>query len=310
MPTAQPTRLGFQIIYDGPSLREGLMDTRDLAPALLALSNLVEQINHRLSHDNPPVHLHFRAAKRGSLTINLDLQTTAASADAMPLFAGTDTSTLSRILDILWDGGHTLGLFQLLKFLGGQAPQETERTSMSSVQVSNAFGSTVRTSPLVLQLATDARIKQDVARVVRPLEREGITSFVVRRQVGEAAAPVPITEDDVPAFAVQATDSGPTEDTSTTLLQIVRPDLSDATPRWEVTDGTSKFNARVTDESFAERVRTREVTFGHNDAIRAELTRRQYRTDRGALRTEYGISRVLNHYPGGVPSAQLPLFEE
>ncbi|AHJ95326.1 hypothetical protein Hsw_PB0036 (plasmid) [Hymenobacter swuensis DY53] len=138
------------------------MDTRDLAPVLLALSNLVEQINHRLSHDNPPVHLHFRAAKRGSLTINLDLQTTTTPVDATPLFAGTDTSTLSRILDILWDGGHTLGLFQLLKFLGGQAPQETERTSMSSVQVTNAFGSTVRTSPLVLQLATDARVKTEL----------------------------------------------------------------------------------------------------------------------------------------------------
>ncbi|TGE24347.1 hypothetical protein E5K00_03790 [Hymenobacter aquaticus] len=310
MPTIQPpTHLGFQIIYDGPSLREGLMDTRDLAPALLALSNLVEQINHRLSHDNPPVHLHFRAAKRGSLTINLDLQTIVAQ-EATPLFAGNDTQSLGRILDVLWDSGHTVGLFQLLKFLRGQAPQDVERTSLSTVTVYNAFGGKALTSALTLQLATDTRVKQDVARVVHPLEREGITSFVLRRQVGEAITPVPITQEDVPAFAVQAPDNSPTEDTSTTLLQIVRPDLSDATPRWEVTDGTSKFNARVTDEVFAERVRTREVTFGHNDAIRAELTRRQYRTERGALRTEYEISRVLNHYPGGVPTAQLPLFEE
>lgn len=306
---SQLTRLGFQIIYDGPFLREGLMNTRDLAPALFALSNLVEQINHRLSTDNPPVQLHLRAAKRGSLTINLDLQTTALQ-KATPLFAGSDTHNLDRILDLLWDGGNTVGLFQLLKFLGGQAPQEVERTSRSIVTVSNAFGGTVSTNSVTLQLATDTRIKQDIARVVRPLEREGITSFVLRRQVGVAAATVPITEDDVPAFAVQGADNSPTEDTSTTLLQIVRPDLSDATPRWEVTDGTSKFNARVTDEPFAERVRTREITFGHNDAIRAELTRRQYRTDRGALRTEYEISRVLNHYPGGVPTAQLPLFPE
>lgn len=151
---------------------------------------------------------------------------------------------------------------------------------MSIVEVTNTFSSTVRTNSLTLQLATDTRVKQDVAWVVRSLEREGITSFVVRRQIGEAVARVPITQDDVPAFAVQASDNASTEDTSTTLLQIVRPDLSDATPRWEVTDGTSKFNARVTDDAFAERVRSREITFGHNDAIHVALTRRQYHMDR------------------------------
>jgi len=312
MPTQPFARLPFQILYDGPALREGIIDVRDLAPALLALGNLVEQINYRLNHDNPPVHLQFKAAKRPALTLDLRLET-AAPQDATPLFSGTATNGLGRILDILWDGGTaggTVGLFQLLKFLGGQGPQDEERVSMGTVRVYNAFGGHVLTTPITLQLATDTRAKQDAARVVHPLERDGISSFVLRRQQGDAGAPVPITPDDVPAFAVHAPDDAPTEDTATTLLQIVRPDLSDATPRWEVTDGTSKFNARVTDAVFAERVRTREVTFGHNDAIRAELTRRQYRTDRGALRTEYEISRVLNHYPGGVPSAQLPLFPE
>lgn len=228
MPATPSTRLGFQIIYDGPALRDGLMSINDLAPALLALGHLVEQVNHRLNSDNPPVQLQFRGAKRGSLIINLDLQTTAVQ-QASPLFGTYETESLTRILDTLWDGGHTVGLFQLLKFLRGQAPQEVERTSLSTVTVHNAFGGKVQTSPVALQLATDTRAKQDVARVVRPLEQEGITSFILRRQVGEGVAPVPITQEDVPAFAVQATDSGPTEDTSTTLLQIVRPDLYEAT---------------------------------------------------------------------------------
>jgi hypothetical protein len=42
MPTAPSTRLGFQIINDGSALRDGLMSSNDLAPAL-GLLNMIQE---------------------------------------------------------------------------------------------------------------------------------------------------------------------------------------------------------------------------------------------------------------------------
>jgi hypothetical protein len=309
-PNQVSARVDFQIIYTGPALEMGVMDVRDLAPALLSLSSLVEQINLRANGAEPPVKLRFKATERGSLIAHLFLETTWLQ-EVVAMFTGNEAQGLERIMNMLWGGGAAtglVGLFQLIKFLRGQPPARVEPATQSTVNVYNVSGDMITTHTTTLELATDQKARQEAARVVRPLEREGVDSLTIRRQQGETEAP--ILKEDLQAFDVQPVDNIPTEDTSTTLLQIVRPDLSDATPRWEVTDGTSKFNARVTDEAFAERVRSREITFGHNDAIRAELTRRQYRTDRGALRTDYEIIRVMNHYPGGIPSAQLPLFPE
>lgn len=45
----------FQLAYDGPSLRRGTMNVNELAPALLATADLLQEANHRLNGDKATV---------------------------------------------------------------------------------------------------------------------------------------------------------------------------------------------------------------------------------------------------------------
>lgn len=47
----------FKIIYDGESLKNHSMEIRDLAPALLALGNLFDEVNRILNGDKAAIKL-------------------------------------------------------------------------------------------------------------------------------------------------------------------------------------------------------------------------------------------------------------
>src|SRR5690606_6815674 len=71
-PMAEHAR--FHLVYDGPALVQHQMDVRALAPALLAMSDLVERANELLNGDNAKVSVNVNASfKSGSFGIDLEL---------------------------------------------------------------------------------------------------------------------------------------------------------------------------------------------------------------------------------------------
>jgi len=62
----------FQLAYDGPSLRAGAMDVNELAPALLAVSDLVQEANLLLNGTRATASVRVRSDfKKGSFEIAL-----------------------------------------------------------------------------------------------------------------------------------------------------------------------------------------------------------------------------------------------
>ena len=55
----------FSIKYDGPALASHQMDVRELAPALIALSSLLEEANRALYPESAEVRVNVNVAAAG-----------------------------------------------------------------------------------------------------------------------------------------------------------------------------------------------------------------------------------------------------
>jgi hypothetical protein len=302
----------FQVVYDGPAVEQGEMDVRDLAPALMSLGWLIEDANHRINGDERPVSVRFKAVEKGSLIVNLALDVSLWQTFT-GLFTSPESSAVEQLLSIVTGVGTVAGavggsIFWAIKKLRGRNIESVTPGSNNTVYVLlQGDNATVQLNRIAFDMAQDPRVRMEASKVIKPLEKEGVEEFYL--QTG-GIAPDPeqkITKEDLPFFLNEERPDQ-VEDVSVVLLQLIHPDLTDANSKWRFTDGNGRFNASIGDTAFLQQVQSRTLLFGHGDAIRAELVRRQ--AMRGSqLRTEYEIRRVLNYYSGGIPPAQqaLPL---
>jgi hypothetical protein len=305
--TQVASKADFKIVYDGPALVSGAMDVRDLAPALLALSSLIDIINTRVNGSDKPVTMRFKSTSEGSLIAHLDLVTTWVQ-QAVALFTSTEGQNFKLIMDTLWGGGvfgggaiAVKGIFQVVKFLkGGTAAKVEAGPTAGTINIYNISGDFITTNIATLELSQDPRVKSEAAKVVRPLEKDGVDSFAIRGE--RATDDSSIKKEDLVAFLPERADTAADENTSIIILQIVHPDLQDSN-RWRFTDGNSPFTAVITDEVFMTRFRNKAFKVGHNDALKVVLVKRQSFTENHRLKTDYEVRRVVEYYDGGEPAS-------
>lgn len=153
----------FAIAYDGPALRDGTMDVRDLAPALLAIGQLFDAANAIINRDAAQIKVEVRATSRGSFEIDFQLVQTLTR-QLVGLLSGDEITAAIHLKElvvgtvILGTAG-CVSLITLIKKLRGRKPDKLEKLDAEHVRV------TIDGESMIVPLKL-LRLYQDLTRTL------------------------------------------------------------------------------------------------------------------------------------------------
>lgn len=294
----------FAVKYDGPALATHEMDVRELAPALIALADMLKAANHTLFGEKADVQVNVKGTfKGGSFGIDLTaIQTLYTQLSS--LLAGQGPTAAANLLAMLEAlgliAGTGVGLIGLIKRLRGRKPTRidfsdnkmfftiVEETSQERIEVDLATG----------KLWQDRTVRRSLQQVVRPLQQEGIDVFAAGRTLDPESY---ITRDELQWFTFDET----AHELNSTIIEqvcLIESVTFKDDNKWKLNNGQT-FYAFMEDESFLSAVSSGGIRFGKGDRLRVLMRIAQH--DRGGkLETSYHVVQVLDHHIGN----QHPLF--
>lgn len=291
----------FRVTYDGPALEHHLMDARDLAPALLAMADLLEASCKTLYGDNAKPQINVKGSfKTGSF--NIDFVTSVSWLKSVrDLFAGENATAIANGLAILGFLGFVgkRGLAATLKWLAGRQITQVKVSEESATIFVDDDSLDIELE--TLKLLRELPVRQALDRVLAPLDQPGIDTFAV----GPESDPthVKISSGERAYFiAPPVVDELLIEETRKMAFSIVALAFKEDN-KWRLSDGAVTISAAISDAKFLAAVDQNLESFSKGDVLICEVLMRQWQTATGA-RTEYEVLKVLEHRRA---ATQIPL---
>ena len=286
----------FQIVYDGPALDNHEMDVHDLAPALMAIGSLMEEVGNVLYGDKFKIGVSVKGSfKTGCFGVEMVAMAKNILADALDIFNHGNTTAVLNAAGIIgiirYSGGTLIGF---LLWLRNRKITKTEVASNGVVRVfvDEDHYDIEQTALVLIQ---NQKIRQAFENIIsKPLSLNGIDSFSVIDINYPDVPIVHITADESLYFSVLSLgDELINEQVSIVSLQIISASFIDSN-KWRFTDGSLTFHAEILDEDFLKRVNSSEEVFAKNDILKAKVKFIQWLTNKG-MKSEYSILEVIEH---------------
>ncbi|RFU49807.1 hypothetical protein D0B32_01705 [Paraburkholderia sp. DHOC27] len=269
------------------------MDVRDLAPALVAVADLLRAANKEINGDASEVRVHVNGTfKAGSFGIDL-IASQQLLSHIKDIFSGNTATAISNASAIMGLVGLTGGgLIGLLRKLKGHPPVRIEQKADSETVWVNEVES-IEVSPHVVRLYWNKVVRTSLEKLMSPLERDGICNFGV---VTNDKVVLDVHDDEVGSFSAVGlnADAEMVSDilSSRKLLLIESLAFKDGN-KWRVHDGNYAFHVSIEDEEFLGKIDSGK-RFGKGDMLIVDL--RQVQTVLGAkLLNESIIVKVWEH---------------
>ena len=193
------TQAHLNAVYEGPSLADGSMNVRDLAPALMAVGSFFDEANRIANGDHASISVNVQATSPGSFEIAFEVIQNVGATNTLQAGVGDFISTAADLKELLIGGSvtATAGIIWLIKTLRGRTPHvEKINTALYKLTVDDE---TYEVPLRLLRMYRETSIRRNIEDMVKPLNESGIDKFSFREK-GRTVQEV--TESDVPAFAV------------------------------------------------------------------------------------------------------------
>jgi hypothetical protein len=296
----------FQVVYDGPALAGSTIDVRELAPALLAFGDIVEQANMTLNDGRTSVALRVNASfKSGCFGIDFSVvQSLMSQVSGLFKEPGVVAAKdLAEQIGFVYGKGAaaTLGVIGVIRWLRNRKINKVVLLDNGRARI-EVDGDRLETEQRTIALLRNLKLRQALeAAIVEPLEREGFESVAISNRPEDGF--VTISKSERGYYIAPPPDKEELADQTTTAnLQLVNVAFKDDN-KWRFYDGTTQFHAVIVDELFVHRVQVGEENFASGDILTVTLRKRQW-LEGDVMKAEYEVLEVLKHRRG---MAQIPL---
>lgn len=292
-----------RIAYSGSAIVDGEMDVRELAPALIAFSDLVSSINKVLDGTKEiKVMLNQNSIRRGSFDITFILNESLLE-QARLFLEGTRDTALDDIMRILGYGvvgaESFQGIFWLIKRIRSKI-KAIKHKEKEKVEISMVDGSVIETDEKTLKVFLDVECRLNIERVIKPVTEIGIESFELRNpdERDDNTPLVAVHKGDVELFrAPEAAENKmeelPVPVQQELLVKIVSVNFE--LGKWRFSDNSNPaFWATIADKDFIKRVENREIAFSSGDMLRIKY-RHVQSIKNGTLSSEYIVDKVVEY---------------
>jgi hypothetical protein len=308
MDVASPNSAQFAVAYDGEALKDHTIDVRDLAPALLGISDAFDAANKCINGDRASVSVTVKANREGSFVIDFHLvQALTLARQVTSFLSGDKVTAAANLAGILgFCGISGVGVIGLIKAIRGRKATKTD-IGGGKVRIELPGETAIEILKEVATLYENSDVRRGLERTLKPLRQDGIDTFKIMQ--GKEAIET-ISKDEIALFN-EPTVVNPVEhfisEPQKRVLQIISPVFGREMNKWRLFDGGNNIYATVLDAEFLASIHAGRA-FAEGDSLVCDVVTNQVISADGTLRLTHEIVKVHEHRPR---PTQLPFqFDE
>ena len=304
------------IRYDGPALSGHDMDVQDLAPALLALADLIQISNRIINKEQADIKVLVNTdVEQRCFTLDISLVQSLLT-QAKDLLGDDHVKTAKDIAE--WVGifgGGSIGLFQLLKFLRSSkqpgSPLHIQNEGSGNIIITGS-GNTINIPEQVNQLGREPTVIAKAKAVIRPLEKEGyetLTFLDGERKVFEVTKAEAL---DIMQLQSQPFTDLPTESVSRVQGQVrIKSAQYEGSAQWALLWQGRAINAEMIDNAadWVDRFQRNKISAPPNSILDVSMVETAQLDAQGMIlgKPSYQVLDVHSVTP---PPSQIGLFDD